>query len=126
MTARADYEQLRSFAPESVVFLNVLEHIEDDEAVLANLFEVIPEGGRVIVLVPYNMKLYSEFDRQLGHFRRYGENELENKFRVAGFEVEKQFFFNKVGVFAWYAANRERWIGRVDWMTRMPTETNPK
>jgi glycosyltransferase involved in cell wall biosynthesis/phospholipid N-methyltransferase len=106
MTARADYEQIRSFAPESVVFLNVLEHIEDDAAVLANLFEVLPEGGRVIVLVPFNMKLYSEFDRQLGHFRRYGENELDNKFRAAGFEVEKQFYFNKVGVFAWYAANK--------------------
>ena len=105
ITARADYEQLRSFAPESVVFLNVLEHIEDDDAVLANLFEVVPVGCRVIVLVPFNMKLYSEFDRQLGHFRRYGVSELENKFRVAGFEVEKQFFFNKVGVFAWYAAN---------------------
>jgi len=57
------------------------------------------------VLVPFNMKLYSEFDKQLGHFRRYGEQELENKFRAAGFEVEKQFYFNKVGVFAWYAAN---------------------
>ncbi len=105
MTARADYEQLRSFAPESVVFLNVLEHIEDDEAVLANLFDVVPEGSRVIVLVPYNMKLYSDFDKQLGHFRRYGESELDNKFRVAGFEVEKQFYFNKMGVFAWYVAN---------------------
>ena len=105
MTARADYEQLRSFAPDSVVFLNVLEHIEDDNAVLANLFEVVPPGCRVVVLVPFNMKLFSEFDRQLGHFRRYGESELENKFRTAGFEVEKQFFFNKIGVLAWYAAN---------------------
>jgi SAM-dependent methyltransferase len=106
MTVPADYEQIRTFAPESVVFLNVLEHIEDDEAVLANLFDVIPEGGRVIVLVPYNMRLYSDFDRQLGHFRRYAKNELENKFRVAGFEVEKQFYFNKAGVPAWYAANK--------------------
>ena len=105
MTMRADYEQLRSFAPESVVFLNVLEHIEDDASVLANLHEVVPAGSRVIVLVPYNMKLFSEFDRQLGHFRRYGESELENKFRAAGFEVETQFFFNKIGVLAWYAAN---------------------
>ena len=105
MTAREDYAQLRAFAPDSVVFLNVLEHIEDDRAVLANLFEVMPAGSRLVILVPFNMKLYSEFDKALGHFRRYGMGELEAKFREAGFEVERQLFFNKVGVFAWYVAN---------------------
>ncbi|MEI9896271.1 MAG: glycosyltransferase [Chthoniobacter sp.] len=105
MSARADYEQLRAFAPDSVVFLNVLEHLEDDRAVLRNLFETVPPGCRVVVLVPYNMKLYSEFDKALGHFRRYAKGELEEKMRAAGLEVEKQFFFNKVGVGAWYVAN---------------------
>src|SRR5205085_2865199 len=105
MQVREDYEQLREFAPDSVVFLNVLEHIEDDRAVLRYLFETVPKGCHVVVLVPYNMKLYSEFDKALGHFRRYSEWELEGKMREAGFKVEKQFFFNKVGVFAWYIAN---------------------
>lgn len=105
MTAPADYEQLRSFAPDSVVFLNVLEHIESDEAVLGSLFATVPEGCRIVVLVPFNMNLYSEFDRQLGHFRRYAKGELESKMTAAGFAVEKQFFFNKFGVIAWYVAN---------------------
>jgi len=105
MTAGSDFEQLRHFAPESVVFLNVLEHIEDDRAVLANLHRVVPGGCRVVVLVPYNQALYSEFDKALGHFRRYSKGELEAKMREAGLEVEKQFFFNKIGVFAWYVAN---------------------
>lgn len=105
MTLREDYEQLREFAPESVVFLNVLEHLEDDRGVLKSLFETVPVGCRIVVLVPYNMKLYSEFDKALGHFRRYSEWELEGKMRDAGFEVESQFFFNKFGVFAWYVAN---------------------
>jgi glycosyltransferase involved in cell wall biosynthesis len=105
MAMREDYEQLREFAPDSVVFLNVLEHIEDDRAVLRHLFETVPPGCRIVVLVPYNMKLYSEFDKALGHFRRYGEWELEGKMREAGFDVEKQFFFNKAGVLAWYVAN---------------------
>lgn len=105
MTVRADYDQLRDFSPDSVVFLNVLEHLEDDRAVLRNLFATVPDGCRIVVLVPYNMKLFSDFDRALGHFRRYGERELEDKMREAGFEVEKQFFFNKAGVFAWYLAN---------------------
>lgn len=105
MEKTEDYALLREFAPESVVFLNVLEHIEDDRAVLDRLFQEVPVGCRIVVLVPYNMKLYSEFDKVLGHFRRYGEWELEGKMREAGFEVEKQFFFNKVGVLAWYLLN---------------------
>ena len=105
MTLREDYEQLRAFAPESVVFLNVLEHLEDDRAVLRNLFDTVPAGCRIVVLVPYSMKLYSEFDKALGHFRRYEKGELEKKMREAGLEVEYQFFFNKIGVWAWYVAN---------------------
>jgi len=105
MTRREDFEQLSEFAPDSVVFLNVLEHLEDDRAVLRSLFETVPAGCRIVVLVPYNMKLYSEFDKALGHFRRYSEWELEGKMRDAGLEVENQFFFNKAGVFAWYVAN---------------------
>ncbi|HEY2343552.1 MAG TPA: glycosyltransferase [Chthoniobacteraceae bacterium] len=105
MTQRADFEQLREFAPDSVVFLNVLEHIEDDRSVLDGLFATVPDGCRVVVLVPYNMKLYSDFDRELGHFRRYASGELEAKMKAAGFGVETQFFFNKFGVIAWYVAN---------------------
>jgi glycosyltransferase involved in cell wall biosynthesis len=105
MSVRSDYERLRQFAPDSVVFLNVLEHIEDDRAVLEALKETVPEGCRVVVLVPFNQKLYSDFDRALGHFRRYETGELESKMRDAGFEVQEQFFFNKVGVIAWYVAN---------------------
>jgi len=105
MTSRDDFEQLRKFAPESVVFLNVLEHIEDDRAVLANLYATVPEGCRLVVLVPFNPRLYSDFDRALGHFRRYDSGELDGKMREAGFSVEHQFFFNKVGVIAWYVAN---------------------
>jgi glycosyltransferase involved in cell wall biosynthesis len=105
MAVRDDYEQLREFAPDSVVFLNVLEHIEDDRAVLTALHETVPPGCRLVILVPFNQKLYSEFDRQLGHFRRYSHGELEEKMRSAGFEVERQFFFNKFGVIAWFIAN---------------------
>ena len=93
------------FAPDSVVFLNVLEHIEDDRAVLQNLFEHVPTGCRIVVLVPFGMKLYSDFDKELGHFRRYESGELEAKLRDAGFDVEHQFYFNKAGELAWYVAN---------------------
>ena len=105
MTQRDDYAVLTKFAPDSIVFLNVLEHIEDDRAVLKNLFDHVPAGCRIVILVPFGMKLYSDFDKELGHFRRYENGELETKMREAGFEVETQFYFNKAGKVAWYLVN---------------------
>ena len=105
LTRENDYAALQRFAPETVVCLNVLEHIEDDRRVLARLHEVLPPGARIVFLVPFNPKLMSEFDRQIGHFRRYDKGELEGKMTGAGFAVERQFFFNKAGVFAWWVGN---------------------
>jgi glycosyltransferase involved in cell wall biosynthesis len=105
MNAVEDYHVLTEFAPDTVVFLNVLEHLEDDRAVLKNLFDHVPSGCRLVVLVPFSMRLYSEFDKELGHFRRYEKHELESKLRDAGFTVEHQFYFNKAGKMAWYLAN---------------------
>jgi glycosyltransferase involved in cell wall biosynthesis len=105
MTERDDYRALADFAPDTVVFLNVLEHLEDDRAVLKNLFDHVPSGCRLVVLVPFGMKLYSDFDKELGHFRRYEKGELEAKMKEAGFNAEHQFYFNKAGKLAWYVAN---------------------
>jgi len=105
MTVREDYESLRKFGPDTVVFFNVLEHIEDDRAVLRSLFETVPTGCRIVILVPFNMKLYSDFDKALGHFRRYSVGELETKMREAGFTVERQLYFNKFGALAWMLFN---------------------
>jgi SAM-dependent methyltransferase len=100
-----DYERVRRFQPDTVVCLNVLEHIEDDRAVLRQLHRALPDGARLVFLVPYGPALTSEFDRQVGHFRRYDRGELEGKMREAGFAVVRQFFFNKVGVLAWWLGN---------------------
>ncbi|MGI8435558.1 MAG: class I SAM-dependent methyltransferase [Chthoniobacterales bacterium] len=105
MSRAEDFETLRPFHPDTAVFLNVLEHIEDDRLVLQRLYDVLPPGCRVVVLVPYNMRLYSGFDRELGHFRRYAKGELEGKMEEAGLKVLRQFFFNRAGTLAWYLAN---------------------
>ena len=100
-----DYQILSEFEADTVICLNVLEHIEDDVFVLQRLAQVLPENSRLVFLVPFNPKLFSTFDRELGHFRRYGRGELEEKMTAAGFIVEQQFFFNKAGVMAWWLCN---------------------
>ena len=100
-----DYRILADFRTDTVVCLNVLEHIEDDLGVLRRLHDSLPPGCRVVFLVPFDQRLYSRFDREIGHFRRYGKTELEEKMRTAGLKVESQFFFNKAGVIAWWLGN---------------------
>jgi glycosyltransferase involved in cell wall biosynthesis len=100
-----DYQALTEFQADTVVCLNVLEHIEDDVFVLQRLQQVLPRDARLAFLVPFNPRLYSNFDKELGHFRRYQKKELENKMTDAGFTIEKQFFFNKAGVLAWWFGN---------------------
>jgi glycosyltransferase involved in cell wall biosynthesis len=91
---------------DSVVCLNVLEHIEDDRRVLKELFRAIEPGGVVVVLVPAHPEFYSDLDRNLGHFRRYTKELLEERFREAGFLVEKSRYFNWVGAIGWYLFGR--------------------
>ncbi len=105
LTEAKDFLNFKDFSPDTVVCLNVLEHIENDQAVLDRLHTVLPEACRLVFLVPFNPKLYSEFDRQIGHFRRYQKGELEAKMQKAGFCVERQLFFNKMGVLAWWFGN---------------------
>jgi glycosyltransferase involved in cell wall biosynthesis len=91
---------------DSVVCLNVLEHVEDDRRVLSELYRAIQPGGTVTVLVPAHPALYSDLDRNLGHFRRYTEASLTSVFRDAGFVVETSRYFNWVGAVGWYVFGR--------------------
>jgi glycosyltransferase involved in cell wall biosynthesis len=105
LTHADDYAVLKDFKVDTVVCLNVLEHIEDDQSVLRRLYDAVPSGCKVVFLVPFDPKLYSRFDKEIGHFRRYSKAELEEKMQSAGLKVERQFYFNKVGVIAWWVSN---------------------
>jgi glycosyltransferase involved in cell wall biosynthesis len=98
--------RLRSEKLDTVVCLNVLEHIEDDRASLANFREVLESGGRAILLVPAIPRLYGSLDRALHHFRRYSREELTAKLEGAGFQIEAMRFLNRPGVFGWYLNSR--------------------
>jgi SAM-dependent methyltransferase len=92
--------------PDTVISLNVLEHIERDEDVLREFYAALIPGGHAVVLVPAHPWLYSACDRTLGHFRRYTPNELTTKFRAAGFEVVASGQFNRLGVLGWWVSGK--------------------
>jgi SAM-dependent methyltransferase len=97
---------LEGDAIDTIVCLNVLEHIENDARVLGELYRAIEPGGVVIVLVPAHPELYSDLDRNLGHHRRYTREALVDRFKEAGFVIEKSRYFNWIGAVGWYVFGR--------------------
>jgi SAM-dependent methyltransferase len=56
---------------DTILYLHVLEHIEDDIVELRSVYEKLKDNGNLIIMVPRHQKLYSNFDKSIGHFRRY-------------------------------------------------------
>ncbi|MCC6389507.1 MAG: class I SAM-dependent methyltransferase, partial [Bryobacterales bacterium] len=96
-----DFEELRECA-DTVVCLNVLEHVADDRAGLRNIHRALRPGGRAIVLVPQGQWAYGKMDEALGHHRRYSITQLRERMEEAGFEVERILEFNRVSLPGWY------------------------
>jgi SAM-dependent methyltransferase len=88
--------------PDTIIYVNVLEHIEDDAGELRKVHETLESGGRCLIFVPALRALYGAFDEKVGHFRRYAKSELEDKVKAAGFKVVKSKYFDFVGIFPWY------------------------
>lgn len=76
---------------------NVLEHIEDDAAALAELLRVLKPGGRLLLYVPAFMVLYSAMDRAIGHLRRYRKAALVRLVERAGFRVAGARYADSLG-----------------------------
>jgi 2-polyprenyl-3-methyl-5-hydroxy-6-metoxy-1,4-benzoquinol methylase len=96
---------------DSAVLVNVLEHIDDDVTALADLREVVRRGGRICVFVPAFEGLYSDFDRRIGHRRRYRRSQLVSAFDEAGLGIVEARYVNTVGALAWWLTARR--MGRV-------------
>ncbi len=86
---------------DTVVCLNVLEHLDEPVRVLENFRRALAPGGRAIVLVPAGPSRYNALDRALGHRLRYTSARLREVVTAAGFEVERLFDFNRAGVPGW-------------------------
>ncbi len=87
---------------DTVVCLNVVEHIEDDLGALRNIHAALVEGGRAIILVPEGQSIYCSLDEELGHFRRYSEDQLRGRMAEAGFKVEAMLRFNRISRPGWW------------------------
>ncbi|MBM3673539.1 MAG: glycosyltransferase [Actinobacteria bacterium] len=95
----------------TVILVNVLEHIDDDERALAEVRSLLEPGGRLCVFVPAFEGLYSDFDRRIGHLRRYRRSQLVSAFDRAGYRIVEARYVNTVGALAWWLFARQ--LGQV-------------
>lgn len=91
---------------DSVLCVNVLEHVENDAVALKAMYDSLAPGGFLNLLVPAIPSIYGTIDREIGHYRRYRKRELMDKLVSAGFRIEKLYGFNPVGIFGWWLQGR--------------------
>jgi SAM-dependent methyltransferase len=91
---------------DSVLMVNVLEHIADDVEALRGLSQLLVPGGSVVVYVPALNWLYGPNDKKVGHYRRYSVWRLREVFREAGLEPVDLRWVNLLAIPAWAAFSR--------------------
>jgi 2-polyprenyl-3-methyl-5-hydroxy-6-metoxy-1,4-benzoquinol methylase len=89
-----------------LVYLHVLEHIEDDIQELRLTQKFVVENGKIIVVVPSMPRLFGSVDSLSGHFRRYTKRELIALAKISGYEVEDVKYFNSLAIFPYWLLYR--------------------
>ena len=123
---------------DSVVLVNVLEHVSDDAALLLQIQRSLRSGGSLLLFVPALEWNFGSLDKAFEHHRRYTKATLRKKLQDAGFRIERMRYANFPGVAAWFFAGKvlrqrtlnpfqvrwyDRWI--VPWCSRLEMSLEP-
>ena len=82
---------------DSILYLDVLEHIEDDHQEIIKAFNSLKEGGKLIINVPAFQHLYSNFDKDVKHFRRYSKKTLLNLIKNLNYLSYELKYYDSLG-----------------------------
>jgi len=100
------FADLADYKKDTVILMDVLEHIEDDRSLLECLYRVLMPQSKVIIKVPAVKCLYGPLDVASGHFRRYSKKELKTKAQEEGFKTLKLRYMNTAGVIVYSLKNK--------------------
>jgi 2-polyprenyl-3-methyl-5-hydroxy-6-metoxy-1,4-benzoquinol methylase len=87
---------------DTIVILNVVEHLEDDREAIECLHKRLLNGGHLILMVPAGQFLFGSLDRSFGHYRRYSKKSITKLIEASHFEVVKSEYINVVGMLGWF------------------------
>ena len=90
---------------DTIVLINVLEHVHDDVAAVQSFYRLLRPGGHLLLFVPAVPILFSRLDKLLGHYRRYSLVRLTQIITKANFEIRVGRYFDALGVFPWFLIN---------------------
>ncbi len=99
---------------DAVLYVNVLEHIEDDLGELRTAARLLEPGGHLGIFVPAMPSLYGSLDYKSGHFRRYAAHQLHDLLVEAGFHDVDVRYFDLLGVAPYWLMYRVLDVGRLD------------
>lgn len=103
---QAELAELQTSAFNTILAINVLEHIEDDATLLQRAEQILVPGGYLLVLVPAHQWLYGDYDRLDGHYRRYSRKVLKNVVSQTSLEIQQMHYFNLLGAVGWWVHYR--------------------
>jgi ubiquinone/menaquinone biosynthesis C-methylase UbiE len=95
-------EDLKKFNIDTVIYNNVLEHVQNDIQELKEVREIMLDGGHIITYSPAMKYLYSKFDKSIGHYRRYSKKEINEKMNINNFKVVENYYCEFVGSLLWF------------------------
>jgi SAM-dependent methyltransferase len=101
---KSDYSKLKGF--DTVVCLNVLEHIEHHEKALEAFYSMLAPKGRLLLQVPAHQALYSQLDSNIYHYRRYSKHDLGSLLEKRGFRIVKLYYTNMAGAVGWFVTGK--------------------
>jgi len=84
---------------DTILYLDVLEHIKQPKKELKNVFRSLKKGGRLILTVPAYQHLFSQFDKDVGHYRRYTTKTFLNEMRGINYSNLKNYYIDTIGYF---------------------------
>lgn len=106
-TARVYLDARLKLEPaDSLVAVNVMEHIEDHQGFVANAHASVVKGGALLLYVPATPSIFGTLDVAFEHFRRYTKSSLRACIEGAGWKIERLGYVNMPGVLAWFVAGR--------------------
>jgi len=87
---------------DTIICLNVIEHVDDDALALRNIADLLENNGRAVILVPRGAWLFGSLDEVVGHRRRYSKKMLESLAQTARLDIITIIPFNRISVIPWY------------------------
>jgi len=100
------YEDVGEGRFDSALLSNVIEHIDDEASALRTIRTALKPGGLVVFINPAHALLMSDFDRRIGHHRRYRAKSFARRLEDAGFEAVSSYYINPIGAIGWLITAR--------------------